>query len=252
MVDGYDPATQLYEQFAGFYALEVFDLSKAVSRRPVAADLLFGQDLVSRSQIIKQADVLMLHHMVPEEVASGSLGPNLAYYEPRTAHGSSLSPGIHAGLLARAGRLSEAVELLRLVARLDLDDVTSTTAGGLHLATLGTLWQALTFGFAGLRLTPDGVALDPHLPPEWNLFQLPLEVRGSRLTITIRRDDLEIDTASHIVIHLPGGVELHASSERPASARRDNRGEWLAVSPPPSHRTPADGAIAQPSIRRQR
>ena len=244
MVDGYDPATQLYEQFAGFYALDVFDLSKAVSRRPVAADLLFGQDLVSRSQIIKQADVLMLHHMVPEEVAPGSLGPNLAYYEPRTAHGSSLSPGIHAGLLARAGRLDEALELLRLVGRLDLDDVTSTTAGGLHLATLGTLWQALAFGFAGLRLTPDGVALDPHLPPEWNMFQLPLEVRGSRLTITIRRDDLEIDGESRIVVHLPGGVELHPSSERPATARRDSRGEWLADSPPPSHRTRADVAIA--------
>ena len=244
MVDGYDPATQLYEQFAGFYALDVFDLSKAVSRRPVAADLLFGQDLVSRSQIIKQADVLMLHHMVPEEVAPGSLAPNLAYYEPRTAHGSSLSPGIHAGLLARAGRLDEALEMLRLVGRLDLDDVTSTTAGGLHLATLGTLWQALAFGFAGLRLTPDGVALDPHLPPEWNMFQLPLEVRGSRLTITIRRDDLEIDGESRVVVHLPGGVELHPSSERPATARRDSRGEWLADSPPPSHRTRADVAIA--------
>ena len=31
--------------------------------------------------------------------------PNLDYYEPRTAHGSSLSPATHAALLARAGRL---------------------------------------------------------------------------------------------------------------------------------------------------
>jgi hypothetical protein len=231
LVDGYEPATQLYEQFTGFYALDPFDLLKAVPRRPVAADLLFGQDLVSRSQIIKQADVLMLHHMIPDDVAPGSLAANLSYYEPRTAHGSSLSPGIHAGLLARVGRIDNALELLRLVGRLDLDDITETTAGGLHLATLGTLWQALAFGFAGLRLTHDGVALDPHLPPEWTMFRLPLQVRGCFLTITIRGDDLEIDAAANILIHLPGGVDVRASPERPAVARRDSRDQWLAVSP---------------------
>ena len=46
----------------------------------------------------------MLHHLVPDEVAPGSLEPNLAFYEPRTAHGSSLSPAIHAALFARANR----------------------------------------------------------------------------------------------------------------------------------------------------
>ena len=45
------------------------------------------------SQLIKQADVLMLHHLVPDEVVPGSLAANLDFYEPRTAHGSSLSPG---------------------------------------------------------------------------------------------------------------------------------------------------------------
>ncbi len=57
------------------------------------------------AQVVKQADVLMLHHLVPEEVAPGSLAANLAFYEPRTAHGSSLSPGVHAALFARAGRV---------------------------------------------------------------------------------------------------------------------------------------------------
>ena len=101
------------------------------------------------SQVIKQADVLMLHHLVPDEVAPGSLEPNLAFYEPRTAHGSSLSPAIHAALLARAGEPDRALELFRIAARLDLDDLTGTTAGGLHLATMGGLWQALAYGFAG-------------------------------------------------------------------------------------------------------
>ena len=92
--------------------------------------------------MIKQADVLMLHHLVPEEVATGSLEPNLAYYEPRTAHGSSLSPAIHAALFARAHRAGPALEALKLACRIDVDDLTGTTSGGLHLATMSAtaLW----------------------------------------------------------------------------------------------------------------
>ena len=100
LVDGYDAHTGIYEQFAGFQRLEALIIEDVAPRRPIAADLLLGHDRVRRSQIIKQADVLMLHHLVPDEVVPGSLEPNLRYYEPRTAHGSSLSPAIHASLFA--------------------------------------------------------------------------------------------------------------------------------------------------------
>jgi hypothetical protein len=213
MVDGYDPVTQLYEQFAGFYALEPVLVAEVAPRRPVAADLLLGHERVARSQVIKQADVLMLHHMVPGEIAPGSLQPNLAYYEPRTAHGSSLSPGIHAGLLARAGRADEALDLLRLVARLDLDDITGSTAGGLHLAAMGSLWQALAFGFAGLRLTSAGIALDPHLPRQWQSLTLRIQVRGNPLGITIRHDSVQVSSAEPVAIELPAGAALTLSAD---------------------------------------
>lgn len=231
LVDGYDPVTQLYEQFAGFHALAPFDLAQAVPHRPVAADLLVGYDVVNRSQIVKQADVLMLHHMVPDEVAKGSLAANFAYYEPRTAHGSSLSPGVHAGLLARLGRPDEAVELLRLVGRLDLDDVTGTTAGGLHLAAMGSLWQALAFGVAGLQLTADGVALDPHVPASWTAFELPIQVRGNPVRITVHHDRLEVGAAAPVTVSLPAGIRMQAWPGRPAVAQRQEDGSWLAVPP---------------------
>ncbi len=38
---------------------------------PVAIDALLGAERVARSQLIKQADVLMLHHLVPDEVVDG-------------------------------------------------------------------------------------------------------------------------------------------------------------------------------------
>ncbi len=141
IVDGYEPATGIYEQFAGFHELEPLLIAQLAPQRPVSADMLLGHDRSRSAQVVKQADVLMLHYLVPDEVAVGSLEPNLEFYEPRTAHGSTLSPGVHAALLARAGWLQHALEMLRLTARIDLDDIGQVTAGGLHLAAMGSVWR---------------------------------------------------------------------------------------------------------------
>jgi trehalose/maltose hydrolase-like predicted phosphorylase len=204
LVDGYDQRTKLYEQFNGFWKLEPLLISR-LTRRPVAADVLLGRERVSRAQVVKQADVLMLHYMVPEATHSGSLGPNLAYYEPRTAHGSSLSPGVHAALLARAGLLIPAMETLRLASRLDLDDVTRTTAGGLHLAAMGSVWQAIVWGIAGMRPTRSALLVDPHLPPGWTGLEIPVRYRGARIRIRIEPGSAAIETDRATSIRLRGG-----------------------------------------------
>ena len=77
--------------------------SRSSPTRPWRLTCSSGRDRLAGSQIIKQPDVLMLHHLVPSQVRPGSLGPNLDFYGPRTAHGSSLSPAVTAPLLARAG-----------------------------------------------------------------------------------------------------------------------------------------------------
>jgi trehalose/maltose hydrolase-like predicted phosphorylase len=202
LVDGYDPATGVYEQFEGFGALEPLRIADIAPRRPIAADLLLGSERVRGAQVCKQADVLMLHHMLPDEVMAGSLEPNLDFYEPRTAHGSSLSPGIHASLFARAGRTAAALDALRLAARIDLDDLTGSTAGGVHLATMGSVWQALVFGFAGLRPAGGALALDPRLPPEWNALETRVTFRGTRLRIRVGRATVAIDADSPVTLAL--------------------------------------------------
>ena len=196
LVDGYDPMSGLYEQFAGFSRLEPLVIADIAPRRPIAAELLLGRERTEAAQVLKQADVLMLHHLVPDEVAPGSLLPNLDFYEPRTAHGSSLSPAVHASLLARAGRFREALRALRVAARIDLDDLTRSTASGVHLATMGGVWQALVFGFAGVRPRRDALVVDPRLPPEWGAIELRLRFRGSPLRLRIDRDGVELDAAS--------------------------------------------------------
>lgn len=206
LVDGYDPDSGLYEQFAGYWDLEPL-LVADIAPPPVAADVLLGSARVQGSQLIKQADVVLLHHLVPDEVVPGSLAANLAYYEPRTAHGSSLSPAIHAALLARAGQPQQALELFRLAARLDLDDITGTTGGGLHLATMGGVWQALAYGFLGLR-PGQALRIDPCLPAEWDALGLRFRFRGRVVGVRAEPGRVTVTCHQPVLVRIGDGPAL--------------------------------------------
>jgi len=205
LVDGWNPGRNLYEQFAGYFELESLLISQ-VATPPVAADSLLGAERLAGSQVLKQADVLMLHHLVPEEVIDGSLGPCLAFYEPRTAHGSSLSPAIHASLFARAGEPERALELFRVAAHLDLDDVTGSTAGGLHLATMGGVWQALAYGFLGLRAEQGALAISPCLPAAWRALGLKFRFGGQPVGIRAEHDRVTITCDTPLLVRVADRV----------------------------------------------
>src|SRR5207248_3170716 len=68
IVDGYDERTGLYEEFAGFFDLEPLIVSE-LAPRPSSGEVLLGRERLHASQVVKQADVLMLHLLVPNEVA---------------------------------------------------------------------------------------------------------------------------------------------------------------------------------------
>lgn len=228
LVDGYDAGSGIYEQFAGYNGLQRL-MPASLGRVPLAADLLLGPERIARTQIIKQPDVLMAYHMVPDEIPSGTLRANLDFYGPRTAHGSSLSPAIHAALLARAGLPDEALDWLRLSARLDLDDLTGTTANGLHLATFGSLWQAIAFGFAGLREEHGALRVDPRLPRAWSELTLRLRFRGARVTVTARHDRVSVTSSTPITVGSADGpavlgAEVTWPCEAGLSALEDSAG----------------------------
>ena len=200
LVDGYDADARRHEQFAGFSRLEPV-LAAEVAPPPFAADVLLGSGRVARSQLVKQPDVLMAHHLLPDEMRDGSLGEDVDYYLPRTTHGSSLSPAITAAVLARAGRPDAALPLLRVALRLDLDDLTGMTAGGLHLGTMGGVWQAIVFGFAGISVRGGAVSIRPQLPAAWSRLRLRVRCLGRYLLLDVRNDEVTLRTNRSIPVH---------------------------------------------------
>jgi beta-phosphoglucomutase family hydrolase len=183
MYTGLDPKSGLIEQFQGYFALKDLPLSSLVSRS-VPVDVLLGLDRVMRTPIIKQPDVLMLIYLFWDEFAPEVREANFRYYEARCAQGSSLSPCIHALLAARLGHMDMAQKYFRQASGIDLSDNRGDSAGGIHAAALGGLWQAAVFGYAGLSLGDDGPQLDPKLPPGWSELSFRIRWRGKDYAMT--------------------------------------------------------------------
>lgn len=181
IVTGFDPETKLFEQFRGYFELETIDLA-AYEPRELPIDLVLGQERVLGSQVLKQPDVLMLLWVLRDRFPRDVVEANFRYYEPRTAHGSSLSPPIHAALAARLGMSDVALRYYRQTAEIDLANNMGNAAGGVHMAALGGLWQAAVFGMAGLSIG-ERPTLDPRLPPEWRSMRFGVHWRGERVEV---------------------------------------------------------------------
>ena len=132
--------------------------------------------------------------------------------------------------------MDEALALLHLTCRLDLDDLTGATGGGLHLAAMGTVWQAIVFGFAGVRPDADMLTIDPHLPASWTQLDLRLRFRGARLRLGLRAAAIEVDIETEaaaeaegapLSISVGGGPATIVPREGARFVRREAR--WSAA-----------------------
>ena len=104
---------------------------------------------------------------------------NYQFYHPRTSHDSSLSASAHALVAARLRDLTTAEYYFQKAANVDLDfERGVTAAGGVHIAALGGMWQALVFGFGGCRLHDEKVSFEPHVPHHWVSMSIPLQWHG--------------------------------------------------------------------------
>ena len=178
---GRSPDGQVFEQFEGYFTRRDVDLA-TLEPRSRSVQALLGIKATNETQVLKQPDVLMLLSMLPDEFDEETARANWDYYTPRTdlTHGSSLAPGIQAILASRMGDLDMAYHLYMQAALVDLKDLRLNTEHGIHGATAGGVWQAIVFGFGGVRLTDQGITAAPRLPTHWQRLRFKLFERGQQ------------------------------------------------------------------------
>ncbi len=189
MFTGQDPTTGLFEQFAGYHSLETIDLAAFAGRdRPM--DVVLPRERVHASQILKQADVVALLALLPEAFTAGEHIVNFNHYAARCAHDSSLSHTMHALAAARMGDPATALRHFRDSAAIDLSRTPGRLSDGVHIASLGGLWQVATLGFAGIAAAGSILACTPRLPPEWRAMELRTQWQGREIHLRITHDHL--------------------------------------------------------------
>ena len=97
---------------------------------------------------------------------------NINFYEPFTVHESSLSPCVHSILFSLIKDEGKAYEMYLRTARLDLDDYNNEVKEGLHITSMAGTWFSIVEGFAGVRVTRNGLIINPILPKNGNLIVL--------------------------------------------------------------------------------
>lgn len=178
--------TQLLEQFEGYFDLQEVTIQEYDKNdwpiRPAELKTMKTKE----TQIIKQADVVMLLHLMGEEFDEKTTKLNYSYYEKRTLHGSSLSPSIYSIMGLKVGDDTKAYRYLRRAAFIDLINLQKNTREGIHAANAGGVWQTVVFGFAGLSIDADGILnITPKMPKEWEGVTFRIHYLNSWLEISI-------------------------------------------------------------------
>ncbi|MEA5573333.1 glycoside hydrolase family 65 protein [Calothrix sp. UHCC 0171] len=202
-----DAETGLIEQFEGFFDLEDINLAD-YEPRTKSMQALLGIESTNQKQILKQPDVLMMLYLlrsVSPQVSSNlhynhkTLLANWNYYHCRTDHsyGSSLGPAIHAILACELNQPEEAYNRFLQSALVDLADTRKNAHEGIHAATAGGVWQAVIFGFAGIRMTKFGPLACPNLPPSWQRLKFKLTWQNHDYEFDLTSADISQEPATN-------------------------------------------------------
>lgn len=195
-----DTETGVIEQFDGYFRLEDSTLEE-VKGRVIHPNEYLGtsQGVAAHTQIIKQADVVMMLNLFKEHFSERIKRANWEYYEPRTEHGSSLSACAYAMVAADIGKTDWAYRYFLKTAKLDLEAnykvyVGTTFMGGSHPAANGGAWMSLIFGFCGLRTMDNKVMLNPRLVDKWRSVAFKIHYKGSGFLITVTQNNIVISS----------------------------------------------------------
>jgi kojibiose phosphorylase len=171
------------EQFDGYFGLETLPVAHDGNDMPMYPPGYHHYNLAGIN-LVKQADVVMLTYVLPDEFGDDVKRANYDYYEPLTLHKSSLSTAIHSIIGIEVGDPRRAVQYVRRAAFVDLLDNQGNTAEGIHIASAGGTWQTIVCGFGGFRVRNGQMTFKPWLPPDWNAVAFRLKWHGNTVSVS--------------------------------------------------------------------
>ncbi|HXS45296.1 MAG TPA: glycosyl hydrolase family 65 protein [Solirubrobacteraceae bacterium] len=184
-----------------------------------------------RSQVVKQADLVLALHVCGDQFSDEQKARDFAFYERITVRDSSLSACTQAVMAAETGHMELAYDYFGEAALMDLDDLEHNTRDGLHIASLAGTWIAAVQGFGGLRDHDRTLRFAPRLPPRLSRLAFRLAYRGRRLRVEVRDAEASYE--------LLAGDELELV----------HHGEPVTVTPDQPERRPVPPMPARPEPR---
>jgi len=143
------------------------------------------------TQLVKQADVILLLQLFSGEFSTNVKEINYKYYAPRTTHKSSLSLSSYAVVAFELGEAERADKYFRQVMKTDFSNVYGNTELGIHAAALGGVWQIIGYGFAGIKIKDGMLKVRPVLPDKWKRLNFRLWFKQALIEFDISKNATE-------------------------------------------------------------
>ncbi|MEH3034371.1 MAG: glycoside hydrolase family 65 protein [Aeromicrobium erythreum] len=241
----YDEHLGIHPQDSHFLEREMWDLDHTpLDKRPLL--LHYHPLVIYRFQVLKQADVVLALFLQGSEFTKEQKRRDFEYYDPITTGDSTLSAVVQSIIASEVGYHDLAYRYFLSALFVDLADRHGNTSDGVHVASTGGVWSALACGFGGFRDHGAGQwELDPRLPEGWESLTFRLLLRGTRVRVTVRPDEvaLEIEDGDG---HLPfdvRGDEVVVRPGEPVVVALKDQGPRLGGEPPsPIGARRADGS----------
>lgn len=184
---------QVIEQFDGYFKRKYIKLNNLDENNlPILKQKLTPR-AYEKTQLIKQADVVMLLNLLSDVFNFKTKRNNYEYYIARTLHKSSLSLPSYALAAVDIGDKGRAYSYFRTSALVDISNMYKNSADGVHAACIGGTWQVLINGFAGIKIKKDILSINPRLPSNWRKVLCRMRWRGSILQFELKNDRVRID-----------------------------------------------------------
>ncbi len=180
------------EQFDGYFKLRNVPIMETDENGIPILPSRLGSKELAKTQLIKQADILMLMHLFPHVFNFKTVRANYDYYMPRTVHRSSLSPSFCSIAACQAKDIFRAYHLFNVSLRADVSNLYGNTHEGIHAASCGGTYQAVIFGFAGITIRDKTLSINPRIPRTWSRLIFSLLWRGCLLRFDIDHNTVTI------------------------------------------------------------